>query len=261
MGHANGLDEEWSADAFEPGGRPSRVEFPQPSLDRLSGLAGIPAHYRPTFANLLRELFGQAHLWHRIATRSVEMDAAAKELGRIAKDAQKLKASIDGLSKQARATLGLHALRLDHFGEAGPHEAAPGQIEDVLRSVGLDQAMQKVEYLSWVLSQLGSAAAAKTWPTPENGGSARWKNAGGRAPHLDTFDRFVIELGKAIEACNSPVRFDPNETDAHLLAFLEEAAPYLPDGFVPQEVFEKRQNGERDASLRLKRFSFFGRSP
>ena len=104
MGHANGFAEALSADPFEPGRHQIRVEIPQPVLERLSDLAGIPAHYRPTFANSLRELFGQSHRWHRIARRSVEMDSAAKELGRIAKDARKLKTKIDKLSKQARVT-------------------------------------------------------------------------------------------------------------------------------------------------------------
>ena len=167
MSHANGSAEALSADPFAQGRHQIRVEIPQSALERLCCLAGIPAHYRPTFANSLRELFGQSHRWHRMATRSVEMDSAANELGRIAKDARKLKAKIDRLSKQARVTLGLHALRLDRYGEAESHETVRDQIEDILCSGNLDQAVQKVGYLAWAVGRLGSAAGAETWPRPQ----------------------------------------------------------------------------------------------
>jgi len=260
MGHANGFAEALSADPFEPGRHQIRVEIPQPVLERLSELAGIPAHYRPTFANSLRELFGQSQRWHRIARRSVEMDSAAKELGRIAKDARKLKTKIEKLSKQARVTLGLHALRLDRYGEAESPEAVRDQIEDILRSGCLDQAIQKVDYLSWAVGRLGSAAAAETWPRLQKGSPSRWKMADDRmAPYRDTFDRFVIELGKAVEVCNGPGRFDPNGTNSYLISFLEAALPYLPKGFVPRELFESHKNGERSASPRPKKFRLFAR--
>jgi hypothetical protein len=261
MSHANGLAEALPAGPFAQGRHQIRVDIPQSALERLSGLAGIPAHFRPTFANSLRELFGQSHRWHRIATRSVEMDLAAKELGRIAKDARKLKTKLDQLSKQGQVTLGLHALRLDRYGEADSHAAVRDQIEEILCSGELDQAVKKVGYLAWAVGRLGSAAGAETWPRPRNGAPARWKKADYRAaPYLDTFDHFVIELGKAIEACNGAVRFSPHETNTHLIDFLEAAMPYLPDGFVPKEVFESHSNGERAENLRPKMFRFFGLS-
>src|SRR5271165_2505208 len=207
MSHAN-LAKTLPGDPFAEGRHQVRVEIPQSALERLSGLAGIPAHDRPTFANSLRELFAQSHRWHRIATRSVEMDSAAQELGQIAKDARKLKAKIDKLSEPARLTLGLHALRLDQYGEAEAHETVRDQIEDILCSGNLDQAVQKAGYLAWAVGRLGSAAGAETWSSVQRDGPARWKNADSRmTPHLDTFDHFVIELVKAIEACNGSVRF------------------------------------------------------
>jgi hypothetical protein len=76
---------------FEPIRDTFRFEIPPAALERLSDLAKVPAHYRPTFANLIVELFAKAHRLHLLANRSVAMNVAAKELDRVAKDARKLK--------------------------------------------------------------------------------------------------------------------------------------------------------------------------
>src|SRR5579862_7655372 len=100
---------------FEPIRDGHRFQIPPAALEQLSDLARIPAHYRPTFANLLIELFAKAHRWHRLASRSVEMDTVAKELDRVAKGARRLKGDFDKLSDKGRFTLGLYATRLERF--------------------------------------------------------------------------------------------------------------------------------------------------
>ena len=97
MSFGNGLAGGESRDPFEPIPDTRRFEIPPAALELLSDLARIPAHYRPTFANSIVELFAKAYRWHRMANRSVEMDASSKELNRVAREARKLKKSIDKL--------------------------------------------------------------------------------------------------------------------------------------------------------------------
>jgi hypothetical protein len=248
MTTGNGFADASAPNPFEPVRYPVRFEIPQPAMDRLCSVCQIPAHYRPTFANALRALLAKAHRWHAIASRSVEMNEAAKELARVARDAAKLKSRIDALSPRARATLGLYALRLDQYGEAESHEAMREQIEELLQARGVDQALQKVDYLSWSAGRMGSAATTETWPKSGEGrGITRNRGDEGSAPHAETFHRFVIELGAALQACNSPVRFDPGERGASLAAFLEAASPFLPDGFIPEGAFGE-ERAEKQAS-------------
>ncbi|HZV21498.1 MAG TPA: hypothetical protein VE986_08135, partial [Hyphomicrobiales bacterium] len=223
---------------FEPIREGHRFEIPPAALERLSDLARIAAHYRPTFANLLIELFAKAHRWHRLATRSVEMDAVAKELDRIARGARKLKSDIDKLGDNARLTLGLYALRLERFGEVGSHESVRNQIEDLLQSGSANHSLQKVEALSRIIDRIASAAATETWPKPKTGFLPPWKTENGRStPYIDTFNRFVTELGEAVRTCKGAVRFEHNAISDDLRAFLKAASPYLPNSFTPQEVF------------------------
>ena len=140
MSNGNDLDRGPTPSVFEPVRDAFHYKLPAPALERLCDLAQVPAHYRPTLANSLTQLFAKAQRWHRIAVRSVEMDTAAKELDRVAKSARKLKEDIDKLSPQARATLGLYALRLDQFSEADQHEAVRNQIEDLVNAGGYGQS-------------------------------------------------------------------------------------------------------------------------
>ncbi len=258
MRNGSGLVEGASPNPFEPVRDTLRLEIPPAVLERLSDLASIPAHYRPTFANSIVELFAKAHRWHRMATRSVEMDAAAKELNRVAKEARKLKKNIDKLSNQARMTLGLYALRLDEFGEAGPHEAVRNQIEALLQAGSLGQAIQKVDYLSWAVGRIGSAAATETWSKRQNGSPPPWRSDDRcKGPHTDTFNRFIMELGEAVRACNGVPGFEQYDINDGLRAFLKAASSYLPDGFVPKEVLNPGANGNRAAGSPRRGFMSF----
>jgi hypothetical protein len=254
----NGLGKGSSPTPFEPVRDAYRLHIPPAALERLCDLAQVHAHFRPTFANAMRELLAKSHRWHRMASRSVEMDAVAKELGQVVKDARKLKEDIDKLSPQARMTLGLYALRLDKFSELDPHEAARNQIEDLVNLGGSGQAGPKVGQLSWAAGRIESAAATETWPKPKSGGLAPWKIGGNpNTPFIETFDRFVIELSKAVQACNSPLQFDPNNISSDLTAFLEAAAAHLPSGFVPDEVFHPEENGKAAGDSRMKKLTAF----
>jgi hypothetical protein len=256
MSNGNGPVKGVSADPFEPIRDALRFEIPPAALERLSDLAKIPAHYRPTFANSIIELFAKAHRWHRMANRSVEMDAAAKELNRVAKEARKLKSNIDKLSKQARVTLGLYALRLERFGEVESHEAVRNQIEDLLHSGSIGQAVQKVDYLSWVVGRIGSAATTETWPKRQKGNPIPWNNDYAREnPYVDTFNLFMIELGEVVRACNGALRFEQNDMGDDIKAFLNAASSYLPNEFIPREVFFAVANGNHAAPSRLKKLT------
>jgi hypothetical protein len=244
MNKGNGSAEALAPDPFEPIRHHLRIEIPQPDMDRLCTVAQVHAHYRPTFANALRALLAKAHRWHRIASRSVAMNEAAKELAIVARDAIKLKARIEKLSPQARAALGLYALRLDRYGETESHEALRDQIEEILHAGGVDQAFQKVEYLSWSAGRIGSAATTETWLPSDGKNAARKRGGDSATPHVETFHHFVNELGDILQACGSPLRFDPANVDENLAAFLEAASPFLPDGFVPESVFG-REPAER----------------
>lgn len=253
MRNGSGLAEGASPNLFEPVRENFRFEIPPAILERLSDLAGIPAHYRPTFANSIIELFAKAHRWHRMANRSVEMDAAAKELNRIAKEAGKLKKNIDKLSPQARMTLGLYALRLDQFGEAESDEAVRNQIEALLQAGSSGQAIPKVDYLSWAVGRIGSAAATKTWSKRQNGNPAPWQGAdSSKNPHIDTFNRFIVELREAVRACNGAPGFEQYDISDGLRAFLKAASSCLPDGFIPNEVLYPAENGSHAAVSRRK---------
>ena len=143
MSNGNALVRVTPANPFEPAREAFRFEMPPAAVERLCDLAKIPAHYRPTFANSIKQLFAKARRWHRIALRAVEMDAVSRELGRVAREARKLQKSIDGLSERARMTLGLYALRLDQFGEAEAHETVRNQIEDLLNGAALSRRARK----------------------------------------------------------------------------------------------------------------------
>jgi len=248
MSNGNGLVRGAPADHFEPVRDAFRSEIPSAALEQLSSLARVQAHYRPTFANSLIELFTKARRWHRLASRSIEMDAAAKELSRIAKEAQKLKDTIDKLRGPARVTLGLYVTRLEQFGETESYEAMRNQIEDLLQG-GSGQALQKVDYLSWAVDRIKSAAATETWPKRQKDTPAPWKRGVSRSgPHIDTFERFVIELGGTVRACHGALRIEPDNANDDLGAFLKAASPYLPDGFIPWDVLEPSPNGNRASS-------------
>lgn len=259
---SNGLGRGSSPTPFEPVRDAYRLQVPQAALERLCDLAQVHAHFRPTFANAMRELLAKSHRWHRMASRSVEMDAVAKELGQIAKDARKLKDDLDKLSPQARMTLGLYALRLDKFGELDPAEAVRNQIEDLVNAGGTEQAGPKVGQLSWVAGRIELAAVTETWPKPKSGGLAPWKNGAGRnTPRIDTFNRFVAELGKAVQACSSPLQFEPETMSSGLVAFLEAAVPLLPEGFIPDEVFQPEEPAKGAGDSRLKKLAFWSKTP
>ena len=243
---------------FEPVRDAFRFQVPSAALERLCDLAQVPAHFRPTFANAMRELLARSHRWHRMASRSVEMDTVAKELGQIAKDARKLKESIDKLSPQARLTLGVYALRLDQSSEADQPETVRNQIEDLVNQGGASQAGPKVAQLSWVAGRIESAAATETWPRPKNGALAAWKNGGSRnTPYIETFNRFVAELSQIAQSCNSPLHFDPNNMNSYLVSFLEAAATQLPAGFIPDEVFNPEPADKAASNSRLKKLTAF----
>jgi hypothetical protein len=248
--------EEAPPNPFEPTRDTLRFEIPPAALEELSDLVKVPAHYRPTFANSIVELFAKAHRWHRLARRSVAMNAAAKELDRVAKDARGLKRDIDKLSRQARATFGLYALRLERFNEADLPETARNQIEELLQSGGFDQAVPKIDHLSWVVGRIASAAATETWAKRKKGGLVPWINDN-KTPYIDTFNRFVVELGTAVRTCHCPMRFDPDDINDALTAFLEAATPYLPNEFIPEEVFDAGRHDKRSLSSRLKRLTTF----
>ena len=168
MSNGNDLDRGPTPSVFEPVRDAFHYKLPAPALERLCDLAQVPAHYRPTLANSLTQLFAKAQRWHRIAARSVEMDTVAKELDRVTKAARRLKEDIDKLSPQARATLGLYALRLDQFSEADPQEAVRNQIEDLVNAGGYGHAGPKVAQLSWAAGRIEAAAATETWPRPKS---------------------------------------------------------------------------------------------
>jgi hypothetical protein len=256
MSHINGLVREASPDPFEPVRDAHRFEIPPAALEQLASLAKVQAHYRPTFANSLRELFAKARRWHRLANRSIEMDAAAKQLNRIAKEARKLKDNIDKLSSQARVTLGLYVMRLEQFGETGSHEAVRDQIEDLLQAGSAGQAVQKVEHLSWAVGRIQSAAATETWPKRQQASPAPWKRGASRTgPHIDMFDRFMVELSGAVRACNGALRIDQDTINDDLTAFLRAASPYLPGGFVPWDALDPAAKADRSPRSRLKRLT------
>ena len=263
MSNGSDRDRGPSSSVFEPVRDAFRFKLPPAALERLCDLAQVHAHFRPTFANAITELFAKAQRWHRIAARSVEMDAVAKELDRISKDARKLKEDIDKLSPQARATLGLFALRLDQFSEADQHETVRSQIEDLVNAGGYGQAGPKGAQLSWVAGRIESAAATETWPRPRTGPLGAWKNGGDqKTPLFDTFYRFVTELGRIVQACGSPLHFVPDNMTNDLTAFLEAATPLLPNGFIPPEVFQKEEPGAKPASdSRLKKLTAFWSKP
>ena len=262
MNNGNELDRGPAASVFEPVRDVFRYKLPPAGLERLCDLSQVPAHYRPTFANSITDLFAKAQRWHRIAVRSVEMDTAAKELDRVAKSARKLKEDIDKLSPQARATLGLYALRLDQFSEADPQEAVRNQIEDLVNVGGYGQAGPKIAQLSWAAGRIEAAAATETWPRQKGGNLAPWKNGGDpKLPHIDTFNRFVMELAWAAHACHSPLRFEPDNMSGELIAFLEAAVPLLPNGFIPPEVFQKEEPAKAPSNSRLKKLSAFWSKP
>jgi len=246
MRNGSGLIDGASPNPFEPVRDTLRLEIPQAILERLSDLARIPAHYRPTFANSIVELFAKAHRWHRMATRSVEMTAAAKELNRVAKEARKLKKNIDRLGAQARMTLGLYALRLDEFGEAESHEAIRNQIEALLQAGISGQAIQKVDYLSWAVGRIGSAAATETWSKGQND-PAPWQSRDSKSPYVDTFNRFIVELGETVRACNGAPGFEQYNLGDGLRTFLKAASSYLPNGFIPKEALYPPANGNHAA--------------
>jgi len=257
MSNGNGLAEEASPNSFEPIRDPFRFEIPAAGLELLAGLAGVPAHYRPTFANSIIELFARAHRWHLIANRSVEMNAAAGELRRVAKSARKLKKCIDELSKNARVTLGLYAIRLDQSGETHSHEALRDQIEDILRRQGAGQAVQKAADLSWVVDRIASAASTGTWPKYKNGNLPAWNGDRNHAtPHIDTFNRFVIEVGEVIRQCHGRLDIEQDNVSEELKAFLKAASTHLPREFVPAHVFLTPTESDRTAGSRLRRFAF-----
>ena len=256
MSTANARAEEALPGPFEPIGDAVRFEIAPAALERLSNLAKIPAHYRPTFANSITKLFAKAHRWHRMATRSVQMEAAAKELGRVAKDARKLKKNIDKLSEQARVTLGLYVLRLEQFGEAGSQEAVRNQIEDLLHSDSVGAALQKVDSLSWAIGQIESAAATEAWPKHQKANPASWKSdANRRTPYVDIFNRFVTELGEVVRACKGTLPIEQNAMGDDLEAFLRVASAYLPNEFIPQEMFHSGAGRDRGAGWRLRKLA------
>jgi hypothetical protein len=258
MSNGNGLVRAASADPFEPVRDTLRFQIPSAALEQLSSVAKIPAHYRPTFANSIIELFAKARRWHRLATRSVEMDAAAKELGRIAKEARKLKEYIDKLNGPARVTLGLYVARLEQFGETESNEAMRNQIEDLLQGGGAGQALQKVEYLSWAVGRIQSAAATETWPKSQKDSPAPWKRGVNRTgPLIDTFDRFVTELGGTVRACNGMLWIEQHNPNDDLSAFLKAASSYLPSGFIPWDVLEPTPNGKSAPGSPLKKLISF----
>jgi hypothetical protein len=258
MSNGNGLVRAASADPFEPVRDALRFHIPPAALEQLSSVAHIPAHYRPTFANSIIELFARARRWHRLASRSIEMDAAAKELSRITKEARKLKDHIDKLSGPARVTLGLYVTRLEQFGETESHEAMRNQIEDLLQGGGAGQATQKVDHLSWAVGRIQSAAATETWPKLQKDTPVPWKRGAGRTgPHIDTFDRFVTELGGTVRACNGVLRIDRDNPDDDLAAFLKAASSYLPGGFIPWDVLEPSPNGKSAPNSPLKKLMSF----
>jgi hypothetical protein len=254
MSHGNGVVLAASADPFEPVREVLRVQIPPAAMEQLSNVSKIPAHYRPTFANSLIELFAKARRWNRLACRSVEMDAAAKELGRIAKEARKIKENIDKLSGQARVTLGLYVTRLEQFGETESHEAMRNQIEDLLQTGGAGQALQKVDYLSWAVGRIQSAAATETWPKHHKDSAVPWKRGASRTgPHIDTFDRFVAELVGTVRTCHGALWIEQNNPNDDLTAFLQAASPYLPSGFIPWDVLEPSPNGKSPSTSPLKK--------
>lgn len=263
MSNGNNTQRGPAPSVFEPARDAFRFKLPPAALERLCDLAQVHAHYRPTFANAITELFAKAQRWHRMAVRSVEMDGVAKELDKIVKGARKLKEDIDKLGPQARATLGLYALRLDQFSEADQHETVRSQIEDLVNAGGYGQAGPKVAQLSWIASRIEAAAATETWPRPRTGPLGAWKNGGEtKNPLLDTFNRFVGELGRIVSSCGSELHFAPGNMTDELTAFLEAATPLLPNGFIPQEVFQKEEPGAKPASdSRLKKLTAFWSKP
>jgi hypothetical protein len=151
-------------------------------------------------------------------------------------------------------SFGLYTLRLEQFDKADSHETVRDQIEQLLHSGGFDQAVHRVDHLSWEVGRMESAAATETWPKRQKGSRAPWKSDN-KTPQIDTFNRFVIELGKAVRACHGPIRFEPHNINDDLTAFLKAAAPYLPNKFIPEEVFGAGGRDKRSLASRLKKLT------
>jgi hypothetical protein len=259
MSSGSGLGGQPGLSPFEPYRDAFGFKVPSGALERLCDLAAVPAHYRPTFANAMNGIFAKSQRWHRMASRSIEMDAVSKELVQVAKDARKLKEDLDKLSPQARMALGLYALRLDQFGDPDGHETARNQIEDLVNHGASGQAAAKVGQLSWTAGRIEAAATTETWAKPKNGSLTPWKASVRHQPRADTFNMFVIEVGRAAQACNSPLLFDPDNINGDLIAFLEAARPLLPAGFIPDEVFNPEPAAKPASSSGLKKLAFWSK--
>ena len=71
----------------------------------------------------------------------------------------------------------------------------------------------------------------------------------------------MAELAKAVQACSSPLQFEPDTMSSGLVAFLEAAVPLLPEGFIPDEVFQPEEPAKGAGDSRLKKLAFWSKAP
>jgi hypothetical protein len=115
------------------------------------------------------------------------------------------------------------------------------QIEDLLHSTNFDQAVQKVDHLSRTVGEIASSCCHRDVTKKAEG---RLSGMNTKTPHVDSFNRSAIELGKVVRACHSPLRFEPNDMNADLISFLEAASGYLLNEFIPKDALYAGQNGK-----------------
>jgi hypothetical protein len=98
------------------------------------------------------------------------------------------------------------------------------------------------------VDHLRSAAYEEFWATKGGGQS---KALGG--PNAPALDHFVVGIWRLAWQHNCPVTIDPNKGSGTLIDFLKLAAPLLPPGLVPSELWTPDDAGSFKGLKRLQR--------
>ena len=218
--------------------RDEPADLTDEAIIRIAELAKVPTERRADFCAALPWLFKLAreeHEWD--VTSAPKREAAVRQLTQVEKAATALKACLDGLDYTARKKLGIYALRHWLYGAAATDEELRFQVMNLVIDGQVEIGLSRVGFFSRIVDDIRTAASTREWPPSSAKGGAPSKSFDLPGnPKVSAFDLFVFHMELLAQLHGGRTKLDKNYCTGTLIQILEIAKPYLPNGFVPDDL-------------------------
>jgi hypothetical protein len=239
--------------------------LPDPLVQKLADIVGIPSIQRTSFGRSLAGLFYMARVnhaqdvvWERRGSKTED------QLQALQRSVAHTLDQLNDLDDVSREKLGIYAIlhspmpppttemqmRIHEAFAAAYERRDPREAEEALRlrvadielgeGGGVDGGERIVTSFKDVLQHLHNAASTREWPpsaAPDGGAPSKSVDIPGN-PLVSAFDLFSIGLAHDVQRNGGRLTLDKNIGRGTAIEFLRAAAPYLPRRFIPKHILD-----------------------